>query len=227
MASPFKRVTPPSAADWQAPSPSLNLDQFEDYRIAYERFGVVRSRLRTLDCEIDDLNSRIDAERVRLALEREEKDIQSVLEGGDINIETEPERRLASVRYERDIVVKALTVTIFELDAVKQRRARELAELLRPAHRAAVRRVAKALIELSEANAAEVQIHNTLRTNDLGASRITGWRDLLPTMSYRAGAPGDWKAHYSPAQIWLREARQQGFLAETEDPRAMDAESER
>lgn len=86
--------------------------------------------------------------------------------------------------------------------------ARRIAEELVPRHRAAVASIHASLIQLSNALAEEVGIHD-----EFGAKSPTAWpSQLLPNMSgvFKKAA---WLSHYdSIGSIWVREARAKGLI---------------
>jgi hypothetical protein len=98
-------------------------------------------------------------------------------------------------------------------DRAVDQQSRQALAAARPAHQAAVSRIARAIAELSAASAAEARLRR-----DLQEGGAVGVETALPSMAYPERLLGDWRVYGTPAAIWLETARRLGFVGASEDP---------
>lgn len=186
-------------------------DPFERYDHVKAQYGELRSRLSAIAKEIAEIKS---ARSAAHAAEesRIEDAVTEYLHSGTFDL-TSNERRQQELEDEEKIVQRAMKVVHAEYEKLGRRlHAQKLAELA-PAHRAAVQRIAAAIRELADANAAELDIHKQAR--EYGArvlAPISGAPAILPAADFpRIGNPEN---HNSAAWAWFRHVRKHGLIDE-------------
>lgn len=148
-------------------------------------------RMRAQLAEIDAAIAEIEARRWHLSQDREaeiEGAARAVLAGAGAAIRDE-RRNLEDLTAQREVIARAAGIARAEYRAQRAAQNREIVTRLRPAHREAAIRVARAVQELAAANASEAAI----RAQAPGAA--------LPF----AGFPGiDARPHTGSAWFFLR-----------------------
>jgi|GEM_PF-5534558 len=93
------------------------------------------------------------------------------------------------------------------LDAAIAHRSEEILKAEQPAHRAAVRRMARSYVALSVAVTAEEAMHR-----DVQGRKVRRSPGLMPLIGVQG--VGDWASPMSPVNRWLEEVRRLGFITE-------------
>jgi hypothetical protein len=158
----------------------------------------------TTGSQADDL----EAEAQALAAGRE-----AVVDQPDLAV------RLRTTRRHLDVAWRAETIARDVLNAARAEASLVVNRAARPHHRVLVRRIARALAELSDAAEAEAAFRQELQR---GGAAMT---DLIPVMAYPHLMCGPIDSYGSPSFTWLATAARLGFVDRGENPRTMKVDS--
>lgn len=172
------------------------------------------AKLSAFEAEIRELNRAIYEAREGVADSALDDRARAMMAGVDLGADL-PDLtvRLSDAIRGRDIAGRAARLAAEKLSEAREAATTALARAAAPRHREMVRRIARALAELSDASEAEAAFHREMREGGAGSTGIT------PVMSYPYLLCGPIDQHGSPSFTWLAAARRDGFVDADEDSR--------
>lgn len=202
---PFEALASQSTA-----SEPLSLDA-PDIQAAREQITRMADARRETEAEIAALSGAI----YQLSEEgREDRDArlrsdaETILAGGELVAASALEQRLLNARHRLDAIRRAQTIALEGFEAVFGPRCSAILRSKQTEHRAIVRRIALALIELSEACESERALHRQLEQAGVRANPC-----LLPQVAISGHQVGAWQTRDTPAWYWLHQMQEMGLLA--------------
>jgi hypothetical protein len=140
-----------------------------------------------------------------------------VVAGGEVHMDSlDLATELRSAQHRLAILQRAKVMAKENFDTAREEISLIVNRAAAHRHRAAVRRIARAVAELSDASAAEAAFRQELLAGGAVASEI------VPAMAYPPGWVGSIDDQNSPSFTWMANAKRRGFIGEREDVRALD-----
>ncbi len=181
----------------------IDLDQFEAYRRERELSEALGARLAGANERLTDLQASLSAEAQAARLDEEAAGIVA----GTTNVAELPSAaKLEAAEHEVNALARAVGVQREALAEARASASIEICEPLIAEHRARVRRIHAALVELSDALQAEQAFRD--RLDRAGVERSA----MIPVMTFHnAGRLDVWS---SPMAIWTRHVDNLGYLTD-------------
>lgn len=189
-----------------------NITEFDDVREASERRKALRGQREQVQSRVNRLEVLVEAsdaaslDKQRLAVAAE-----ALFAGEAAPAFEDPRQALAAGREEIEVIRQAERLAIAKVSSLIEFRSKQICRAFAPSHRKAVRRIARALIELIAAGDEERTIRTEVARR--GARVIEA---ELPEMSFPYAVHGSAQNGGSAAGVWLNTALALGFVADGE-----------
>lgn len=184
------------------------LDDFEDFAAARALRAALRGKRKVLDDQIKVIRQQMYKESETDGDDAMTIEAKHLLNGGGAeSVEsisaTDLRDQLREAEHRREVVQQAMYLQKGTYDEIQGRRSTEIAEHFVDQHEQAIGRIARAVVELAEANRQERQVHR-----DLAAAGVPG-SHIIPNYGFPGvGDPHDMN---SRAYHWLKRMSDLGF----------------
>lgn len=188
---------------------TTRLEDFEDFAFASARRQAIRAERVDIEAEITHHEMRLAAEETDDVEFEAAARAHYLGEGRETG--SEPKAEIERLRRRLEVVRRSERIAKEALDEARDRRSVEVCRAFQPAHRAAVRNIARLLGELSNACREEAEIRTQVSAGGVTSSSV-----LVPPMSFPSATMEGGPYGGSPAATWIATARQLGFLGPDE-----------